>query len=80
MHLVLATILLMEAETVQVTRQVIGGAGIYIPVGVDGVRASWAGVGDVAGALTLLFWLEGVVEPVAAVEGVVAELGSDLTL
>ena len=47
MHLVLAAVVLMDGEAVEVTGQVIRSTRVSVPVHVDDVSAG-AGVGDVA--------------------------------
>ena len=77
MHLVLAAVALVDGEAIKIARQVIGRPRVYVPVGVDDVGAR---VGSVAGALSLIFRMERMVEAVAAVEHIMTKLAIDLTL
>jgi hypothetical protein len=74
LHGVLSIVAFLEAEAVQIGRQVVRRAGVEVPVAVAGV----VGVGDVGVARARLVRLEGVVEAVAAAEGVVAVLATHL--
>jgi glycine cleavage system regulatory protein len=77
LHLILSAVALVDVEPVEVVCQMVSRPGIHVPVGVDCVGA---GVRSVAGAVTVFLRLEGVVEALAALQGLMPEFAADLAL
>ena len=75
LDMLVALVAFMSVEAFHVVRHMVGGAGVHVPVGVAGV--AFVGVGVVGHPVRGL-WLDRVIEPRVAPQGVVAVDATDM--